>query len=154
MTASEFSRVVDAQRLPGAPLRLEANEVERTALAKRFALVAVRSLVAEVSLTEDSQAILATGRLKAEIVQSCAISGEELPVAIDEPLALRFVRDPEIAGEEIERFDLGEEIAQSLGLAIDPYAVSPGAEAIRAAGLLADEAASGPFAALAALKKS
>ena len=109
----------------------------------------------------------ATGRLRADIVQSCAVSGEDLPVGIDEPLALRFVPEtdhpPEQDSEldpgpwdEIEyageSFDLGEAVAQTLALAIDPFAIGPEAErARREAGLL-DEAATGPFAALAALK--
>ncbi len=51
-------------------------------------------------------------------------------------------------------FDLGEAVAQSLALAIDPYAVGPSAEQARKDAGLGDEAASGPFAALAGLKKS
>ena len=50
-------------------------------------------------------------------------------------------------------FDLGEAVAQSLALAIDPYAVGPNAEQARKDAGIGDEAASGPFAALAALKK-
>ena len=100
-------------------------------------------------------------------MQSCAISGEDLPVAIDEPVELRFVPEETPNAEEVELeeseldeipydgrlFDLGEAVAQSLALAIDPYAVGPEAERTRKEAGLADEAASGPFAALAALKK-
>ena len=50
-------------------------------------------------------------------------------------------------------FDLGEAVAQSLALAIDPYAEGPNAERVRKEAGLLDEAASGAFAALAALKK-
>ena len=49
-------------------------------------------------------------------------------------------------------FDLGEAVAQSLGLAIDPFAEGPEADAARQKHGLAGEEASGPFAALAALK--
>jgi uncharacterized metal-binding protein YceD (DUF177 family) len=100
-------------------------------------------------------------------VQSCAVSGEDLAVRIDEPLALRFVPAAQPEGEEIELdadeldeipfeghvFDLGEAVAQSLALAIDPYATGPEADQVRKEAGLLDEAASGPFAALAALKK-
>jgi hypothetical protein len=52
-------------------------------------------------------------------------------------------------------FDLGEALAQSFGLALDPYAVGPDAEAARReAGLVGEDGRSGPFAALAALRKS
>ena len=88
-------------------------------------------------------------------------------MTIDEPLELRFVPAREIAEEEIELeeeeldeipfsghvFDLGEAVAQSLALAIDPYAVGPEAECVRKEKGLSGEGASGPFAALAALKK-
>ena len=59
--------------------------------------------------------------------------------------------------DEIEysgtQFDLGEAVAQSLALAIDPFAVGPGAEEARQRAGIVGEEASGPFAALAALKK-
>ena len=46
--------------------------------------------------------------------------------------------------------DLGEAVAQSVALAIDPFATGPQAEAARK---LLDEGSASPFAALAALKK-
>jgi len=48
---------------------------------------------------------------------------------------------------------LGEAAAQTLGLAIDPYRVGSAAEEARKAGLVSSEQASGPFAALATLRK-
>ncbi len=114
--------------------------------------------------------------LTASVVQSCAVSGEDFEVAIQEPVDLRFVRESTLRSvsnddgeleveltaddsDEIEfsgdTFDLGEAIAQSLGLAIDPYAEGPNAEAARkSAGLGGDDAPLGPMAeALAALNK-
>ena len=56
-----------------------------------------------------------------------------------------------------DTFDLGEAVAQSLGLAFDPYAEGPNADAVRVEkGIASDEdqAPSGPLAeALKALKK-
>jgi uncharacterized metal-binding protein YceD (DUF177 family) len=168
---SEFSRFYDARQLPAAPVRLEASQAECAALAARFALVAIHSFAAEVTLSPDGAAVRADGRLRADVVQSCAVSGEDLPVRIDEPVALRFVPADQIAQgeEEIEieidsaasdeieldgsRFDLGEALAQGLALAIDPFATGPGADEVRRRAGLLGEAASGPFAALAALKK-
>lgn len=166
---SEFTRTYDPRLLPGSTLELEASETERTALAARFGLVRVDSLTARIDLEREAEGASAKGRLKAAIVQSCAVSGEDLPVSIDEPVNLHFVpaRGPSAPDEEIELeaeeldeiefegslFDLGEALAQGLALAIDPYAVGPNAEeARRKAGLL-DRDSSGPFAALAALKK-
>ena len=167
MSEPEFPRPVDLRQILAKPIAIAASEDERTALARRFAVVRIDQLEAEVALEADGEAVNAKGRLRAAIVQSCAISGEDLPVAIDEPLALRFVPEKPVAEEEIEldesaldeipftgtAFDLGEAVAQSLALAIDPYAVGPNAERVRNEAGLLDEAASGPFAALAALKK-
>jgi uncharacterized metal-binding protein YceD (DUF177 family) len=167
MSAPEFSRELDLRSLPPGLVTLTATPEECLALARRFDLVAIRSLEASLTLAADGDAVTATGRLDAAIVQSCAVSGEDLPVTIAEPVALRFVPERPIAEEEIElaedelddipfsgtTFDLGEAIAQSLALAIDPYATGPAAERARQEAALSTPEASGPFAALAALKK-
>ena len=178
MTKSEIARPIKVRQLPGAPVIIDASEAEREALARRFGITSIEELHAEITLDKESKAIVATGRLSAQITQNCAISGEDFGVAIDEPLMFRFVEEGSLAApveeddeieielspddcDEIEysgdSFDLGEAVAQSLGLAIDPYAEGPGAdEARRKAGITSDEeqAPSGPLAeALAALKK-
>lgn len=166
---SEFSRTYDPRLLPGSTVELAADETERAALAKRFDLVRIDSLTAQIELEREANGASAKGRLTAEIVQSCAVSGEDLPVSIDEPVNLHFIpaRAPSAPDEEIELeaeeldqiefegslFDLGEALAQGLALAIDPYAVGPNAEEARAKAGLLDKDTSGPFAALAALKK-
>ena len=167
MSEPEFSRPVDERQVTRQPITLEASAEERKALARRFGLVAIEQLQARVAIERQGEALIARGRLSASIVQSCAVSGEDLPVPIDEPLALRFVPEAAPQQEEIELdasdldeipfaghvLDLGEAVAQSLALAIDPYAVGPEAERVRQEAGLSDEASSGPFAALAALKK-
>ena len=167
---SEFSRTYDPRQLPGTAVDLVASEAERAALTKRFGLVRIDRMEARVELVREAAGASATGRLTGEIVQSCAVSGEDLPVSIDEPVNLKFVpagaasapdEEIELKADELDeieftgsQFDLGEALAQTLALAIDPYAVGPDAEeARRKAGLL-DKDTSGPFAALAALKKS
>ena len=171
---SELTRMVKARPLPGGPVVIEASEAERAALAARFSLGAVEHLRAEVALEQKPRAIRATGRLKAAIMQPCAISGEDFPVTIDEPIDLRFIEqnprpvaDDEDAELELEAddcdeieyagemFDLGEAVAQTLGLAIDPYAEGPNADAARkAAGIVQEGEQLGPLAdLLAGLKK-
>jgi len=169
MSNPEFSRSFDVRQVEGKSVRLVANEQERVALARRFGLVSVGRVEADIQLERDGTAVKANGRLAADIVQSCAVSGDDLPVTINESLSFRFVPqtsdhrpDEEIelgAGDldEIEysgaHFDLGEAVAQSLALAIDPFAVGPNAEEARQRAGIVGEEASGPFAALAALKK-
>lgn len=167
--APEFSRMVQVRQVDARPHRLEANEAERAALASRFGIVSIGRLEANIELDRKGETVEATGALDAEIVQSCAVSGDDLPVTIREPLSLRFVPEgtPAVsADEEIEleaneldeipytgtAFDLGEAVAQTLALAIDPYACGPNAEAARKEAGLLDEDSAGPFAALKALK--
>lgn len=169
---SELPRMVKVRPLPGERLVIEATEQERAALAARFGLGAVEALRAEVSLEQRPRAIRATGRLTARIMQPCAISAEDFPVAIDEAIDLRFVEQgqrPATEDEEIEleaddcdeieyageMFDLGEAVAQTLGLAIDPYAEGPNADAARkAAGIVQEGEQLGPLAdLLSGLKK-
>ena len=176
MSTPELSRMVKVRPLPADPVVIEANEAERADLAERFGVSAVETLRAEVSLEADKAAIHATGTLSATLQQACSVSGEAFAVTIEEPIDLRFVRESTVAtsenedgeievdlsgddSDEIEHsgeaFDLGEAVAQTLGLAIDPYAEGPNAEAARKeAGLTGEDAPSGPLAeALAALKK-
>ena len=163
MSGPELSRPIDERQITAKPITIEAGAEERKALARRFGIVAIHQLQATVALERAGEAVMARGRLHAAIVQSCAVSGEDLPVRIDEPLALRFVPAAEPEEDELELaesvldeipfeghvFDLGEAVAQ----AIDPYATGPEAERVRKEAGLSDEAASGPFAALAALKE-
>ena len=169
MSTPEFSRSFDVRQVEGKAVQLAANAEERAALTRRFALVSIAKVEADILLERDGRAVKANGTLSADIVQSCAVSGEDLPVTINENLTFRFVPRAEghTPDEELELdvsdcdeieyagtfFDLGEAVAQSLALAIDPFATGPGAEeARRRAGIVGEEA-SGAFAALAALKK-
>jgi len=167
---SEFTRMVELRSIDARTRHVEAGEDERKALAARFGLVTIGRLEAALELVAEGTTVTAKGTLSADIVQSCAVTGDDLPVAIREKLDLRFVpeaeqqaavdEDREIDSSEADEigyegtaFDLGEAIAESLALAIDPYATGPGADAARKeAGLLGEED-TGPFAALKGLVK-
>ena len=165
MTAPEFSRPFDVRQLDHRAVQLVAGEAERQALARRFDIVRIDRLEAEVVLERDGEALNARGKLSADLVQSCAVSAEDLPIAIREPLAFRFVpaggahlpdEEIELEADDLDEIeftgttvDLGEAVAQSVALAIDPFAVGPEAEDARK--LLKDEG-SNPFAALKGLK--
>ncbi|NLR72410.1 DUF177 domain-containing protein [Novosphingobium sp. ERN07] len=169
MSASEFSRVIDIRQITDEPVVLVPDDAERRRLAGRFGISAIDDMRAELHLSVEGHKVDAKGRLTASIMQACAISGEDFPVKINELIALRFVPPGEdhAPDEEIEitaddcdeieyegmTFDLGEAVAQSLALAIDPFAEGPDADKARAEHNLGGDVASGPFAALAALKK-
>ncbi|MEP3423043.1 MAG: DUF177 domain-containing protein [Erythrobacter sp.] len=164
----ELSRRIKVKGLPGDTVFVEADADERTALAARFALPSVDQLRAEVSLEQRGSSIRATGTLRAAIHQTCAISGEDFPVTINEALDLRFIEegavDPahtddgeievELDAEDCDEidysgdaFDLGEAVAQTLGLAIDTFAEGPEADAARKkAGIVGEGEQDGPMA--------
>lgn len=164
---SELARWIAVRQCDGRTTEIVANENERAALAERFSLVSIDSLSATLTLSRDGDKINASGRLQAAIVQSCAVSGDDLPANIDEQLDLLFVParndfrpDDEIELEESEldelayegeRFDLGEAVAQSLVLAIDPFACGPDADRVRQEVGLAEPERENPFAKLKGL---
>jgi len=163
---SELERLIKVKGLPGEAVMVEADEAERAALAQRFGLTRIDNLRAVVELEQRPTAIRATGTLTAQFLQPCSVSGEDFAVHVDEPLDLRFVEagasdplvdeDAEIELEAVdcddidysgEAFDLGEAVAQTLGLAIDPYAEGPGADEARAkAGIVKEGEQEGPLA--------
>jgi len=169
MTAPEYSHLIDLRQITDAPVTLEPDADARRRLAGRFMIPAIPAMQATVKLLREGERVTATGRLTADVIQACRVSAEDFPVRIDEPIHLRFVptggvtvpdEEIELTAEDCDElfyegtaFDLGEAIAQTLALAIDPFAEGPNSDAFRAKHGLGEESLSGPFAALAALKK-
>jgi uncharacterized metal-binding protein YceD (DUF177 family) len=174
--APEFTRPVAIDTLGEGPraVSIAAEAGERAALANRFGLIAIKRLEADATLRRAGETIFAEGRLRALATQSCVATGEPVPARIDEPFALRFEPESEIAAEELEldegdldaigyagkAIDLGEAVAQGFALALDPFPRVADADAhLRAAGVLSEEdaeaqrRADGPFAALKGLKE-
>ena len=171
----EFSRVYRLTQIHQQPLTLDlsANAEERAALVRRFGLVGLERLDATLTLTADGEDILADGTLRADVEQACVATGEPLAVHLDEPLLLRFVPEPEIVETEPDdgeiadasdgdardivhfeggAIDVGEALAETLLLSLDPYPRSPGADQfLKQTGVLSEEDA-GPFGALASLR--
>lgn len=171
---TEFSRLYPLDGLNAEPTRAEiqAGPEEREALARRFGLIAIDSLEAEAELRRSGDAVTAVGRLRAQVIQSCVASAEPVPVEVAEDFQIDFrplpidVRPEEeielregeldVAFYESGAIDLGEAVAQTLLLGLDPYPRSPAAQAaLLEAGVKSEEEArveSSPFAVLAALK--
>ena len=102
------------------------------------------------------------------MTQSCVATGEPVEAEVDEPFDIVFRPQPDAAAptrrsssseSELDvvfydgaAIDLGEAVAETLSLGLDPYPRAPDAEAaLKAAGVKSEEEA-GPFAALAALR--
>lgn len=166
----EFSVTVPLSEIGGAEVmrHIAADAQQRTALARRFDLLALDRLEADLAMHRDGAAILVDGSFVAEVEQSCVATGERVPARLAEPVRIRFVADEAASGEaEIElgaddldtlvhdgrAIDLGEAVAQSLSLALDPFPRSPNADAALKAAGVKEEGEAGPFGALAALKE-
>ena len=164
----EFSRTYRLDSLGGLKtLEIEASADERAALAQRFGLQDVAELKAQATVTPVAAGIEVAGHMKGRATQSCVVTGGPVPAFVSQNFAVRFVApDATPEAEEIElnaedcdimehdgqAIDIGEAVAQTLGLALDPYPRSANAEArLREAGVLA-EGEAGPFSALAALR--
>ena len=170
MTPAEWSRPVRVDTLGEGPrsMSIAAEEDERNALARRFGLVTIGALSAEAELVRKGEEIRAKGRFAAEVTQSCVATGEPIVVQLDEPFAVIFRPQPEgeASEEEVElneadmdvtfydgaAIDLGEAVAETLSLSLDPYPrVADAEQRLKAAGVKS-EGEAGPFGALAALR--
>ena len=170
MTEDFAHRLRIDQIRDGDRLELSANADERAAIARRLGLQSIDRLDAHVTLARSGEAIRANGRLTAALDQSCVVTGEPVAAHVDEPFAIQFVAEPKDGGpdDEIElgagdcdtvfhdgaAIDLGDALADTLALSIDPYPRSAAADAaLKEAGVMNEEEAS-PFAVLAKLRKS
>lgn len=167
---SEFSRTVKFGELGSRPYAaaLEAEDAERAALAARFDCLTLKALAADLEATRDGDVVRVTGRFRAAGSQPCIATGDSVPFTLDEPLGLSFLPVPtpgdpeeevELSEDELDSLfhdgrtvDLGEAVAQSLGLALDPYPRSPKAAKVLAeAGVIAEDEVQ-PTGALSGLK--
>ena len=174
MTNPEFSRPVRIDTIGEGPRRLgvEAEEVERISLARRFGLVAIDRLAADLTLSSKGSDVALSGNLSAKVVQACVATGEPLEATLEIPFSLLFRPQPVATGQEEEielgedeldvifydsaAIDVGEAVAETLLLNLDPYPRAPGAEeTLRQAGVKSEEDAAppGPLAGLGDLLK-
>jgi uncharacterized metal-binding protein YceD (DUF177 family) len=154
----------------GERIDLAADESECRAIAQRLGLESLDRFEAHAVLTRKGELVRAQGRLIASLNQSCVVTSDPVAAYVDEPFELIFIPEPESsrADEEIElgesdcdvvfhdgaSIDLGNAIADTLALSVDPYPRSAGADAaLKEAGVLTQAEAS-PFAALAKLKST
>ena len=157
----EFSRIVPLAQLGTEPFRQEiaATESEREALARRFGLLALDRLTAEVDLVRQGQdTILLRAAFEAAFVQECVVTLDPVDSAMAASFALRYGppehESPDGVDEE-EAFeplvndfiDIGEAIAQEFSLALPSFPRSPGA----VLEIEEEPADAGPFAALSRL---
>ncbi|WP_293882314.1 DUF177 domain-containing protein [Sphingomonas sp.] len=168
----EFSRRVPLDRIGSAAIAetIEADAGERAALAVRFGWSGIEALSAEMVLLERAGGVDVAGHLRASLTQFCVVTGDPVPAVVDQKFRVRFVDAAVLAsGEEDEvelsesdldvmahdggALDLGEAVAQTLALSVDPFPRAKAAAArLKEAGVVAeDEVEKGPFAGLKGL---
>ncbi len=171
MTTPEFSRSFALNTIGTTPrtISITAETDERAALAARFSLIAIDRLEAQAVVVSDGDAILCTGGLSAKVVQECVATAAPVAATLKTEFNIRFVAHlaDEAAANEIEidaddcdiiehdgqAIDLGEAVAQTLLLALDPFPrAKNAAQILKAAGVLGeDELGNAAFAGLKGL---
>lgn len=172
----EFSRPLSIEGIvPDKPREenVTATPAECEALAKRLELRELESLSADLTIRRVSggSVLRIAGRIKAEVVQSCVVSLQDVPASVDaafetffrqdaggdhlQAKELSFTAEDEDAPEMIENgvIDLGELVTQYLSLNLEPYPRAPGVSlAAQLANLEGVEEKRNPFAVLASLQ--
>jgi uncharacterized metal-binding protein YceD (DUF177 family) len=166
----EFSRPFVIDRLGSSSIveLLDATADERAALAVRLGLVSLDQLSASVSIERLLSGLIhVSGRLEADVVQTCVVTLEAFPSHVEDSFALDFGNDPGESGDEINVdidydppepiengiIDIGELVTQYLALALDPHPRAPGAT-LEGRWSDADAMERSPFAILKNLKTS
>ncbi len=168
-------RPVSVHDLPaaGRPFHLAASPDERAEIARRFDLISIERLEADgtVSPEADGRRVRLSGRLIADVVQTCVVSLDPVAAHIDVPFTRFYGWDvgeewQEGAGEEVfldlgdelpaerldgDSLDLGAAAVEQLALELDPYPRKPGAlfTGCDVAGDGAADPSAGPFGGLA-----
>jgi uncharacterized metal-binding protein YceD (DUF177 family) len=146
-SSPEFSRLIAIGGIAPDKTRHEtvsATEEECALLAARMGLRSLSNLAARIDIRRvaGGDAVRVGGSLKADIVQACVVSLQDVPGHIEADFETFFTETEGPARGEIEvsldddldaaetvvngMIDLGEVVAQFLSLEIDPYPRAPG----------------------------
>jgi len=134
----EFSRPLQVDRVPklGSTEKLSADPAELKALALRFRIPALHALSAEIRATPwRGGGLKLEGHITADLEQVSVISLEAFRETVSVPLARYFLppgavvdNDQEDDADPIDNgwIDLGEVVAETLALDLEPYPRKPG----------------------------
>lgn len=171
LSEPEFMHVLFIDKIPAAGIDvvLAASEVQCKALARRFDLVNVTKLSANlnVSSARAGEAFAVSGTMISEVVQTCVVTLEPIIGHIKRDINVMFAPEEdlndieltsqsEMDTEDVEpikngQIDLGELVAQHLGISLDPYPRKPGVD-FPGAEFGVSKASVNPFAKLIELK--
>ena len=135
----ELARDLDLAGLAEDEITVEivADAVERAALASRFDLEAVETVTARLVISRGTgEVIRMRGELSADIVQRCVVSLAPVAARIEESFSRVYGAADDAGDGEVTidveavdlveplvggKLDLGEIVAEQLGLSIEPY---------------------------------
>lgn len=168
-----FSLIVAVRDIgrSGRTVKLEADGGQRAALAEVLGVKAIARLCGEFRLDMVSGgAVHLSGRLEADLIQTCVVSLEPVQQHIDEPVSVPLMPaetadgrpDASVLVDPMDeddrdtysngRIDLGAIVSDQLALHLDLYPRAPGV-AFEAAGNAEAGKQDSPFAALERLKR-
>jgi uncharacterized metal-binding protein YceD (DUF177 family) len=136
--APEFSRPLDVARVPahGSTERIAANAEECARLARRLDLPAIHELKAELFAKPwRGGGMKVTGEIIADLEEVSVISLEAFRHEVRLPVERYFLPGPpaddDSQADDIDaivagHIDLGEVVAETLALELDPYPRKPG----------------------------
>lgn len=174
--ANELARPVTLDPWPdqdAIDIAVHASDAECVALAERFGWLGLADVAAELRIERDgADLFVLTGRLKAQVTRKCVVTLEPVTERVEEAVHQRFERvaawdvlprerevDMAMEPDDVEPLvgpvlDVGEVVAESLALALDPYPRSVEADAVaREAGVVSEgDVGSAAFAELGRLK--
>jgi len=148
---------------PGIRRTLEPDAATRARIARSLDLASLDAFTATLDIRPARVGWSLSGRVVADAVQTCGLTLEPLPVAIDETFSIDLIEATEpVAGEEVEvsleddtpdviedgRIDLGQYAVEQLALTLDPFPRKPGAAFVQPE----EPAEISPFAVLKAFR--
>lgn len=147
----------------GAHFRIETDQSERAAIAKRLNIPGLASLSGDFNLKRIRGGVEIDLELAAVAERVCVVSLEPMTEKIGEKIRMQLLRDYEDDAEddgtegdgvfreplEGDTVDLGELLVQHLSLSLDPYPRKEGAMSL--SGGVDPAAAASPFAVLKGL---
>lgn len=168
-----FDAVVRIDKLPagGRSLSVEANEIERAAIAQAMDILSVEQFFATLTIVPMRGGLRAQGQLRASVTQASVVSFEPVPETVFEEIDRVFLpaqgeAQSPAPGAEIyidlenddfpdhidgPEVDLSALLLETLALALDPYPRRPG-ESLDTLGVSVNDVEESPFAKLARLK--
>lgn len=139
----ELSRPLRVEKISpnGVEEIIHASEREKQTLAQRFDLVEIKKLEAKLQVTPERAGLnyLVKGNLSADVVQRCVVTLDPLQAKVEQAIKVHFAAPEFLGSGATERnldeddmepitdgvIDLGELVAQHLGLGLDPYPRKP-----------------------------